>query len=122
MEYSENHLKNHSEDSSKSLRGLNKRKSLVSITIARQSVCSVNSGASSSKSSDYRPGQSSRPTKNLKNSETRTLKQGGFIRGGQDGAELDLITTHSGLNALRIFSKIGSLKPIYLNQEFFDSV
>ncbi len=52
----------------------------------------------------------------------RAGKAGGFIRDGKDNADHDLMTTRAGLNALQIFARIGGLSPVYLSQEYFDSI
>lgn len=56
-------------------------------------------------------------------------RQGGFVFNGRDGARIQLVETRGGLNALRIFAQIrqshaqlGPLKPLYINQRFFDQI
>jgi hypothetical protein len=52
--------------------------------------------------------------------EAPKASRGGFIIDGHDAADLGLMNTSAGLNALRIFAKIGSLSPVYLSQEYFN--
>lgn len=52
----------------------------------------------------------------------RRMQQGGFIRNGLDGARYHLMETAPGIQALQVFTAVGSLAPIYINQQFFDSL
>ncbi len=101
----------------------NRIKTVVPITIARQPhITALTDDTPESAQPAFIAGKSSRPDAHRKLKHQPLCKQGGFVLNGQDGAELDLLTTHGGLNALRIFSQMGSVKPLYLNQEFFDSL
>ncbi len=93
---------------------------LVSITIARKPFATIKNDPSHSKKENNE--KAFKHSNKFKKTEPKKQKQGGFVIGGHDGAELNLMNTQGGLNALRIFTQIGELKPIYLNQAFFDSI
>lgn len=46
--------------------------------------------------------------------------RGGFVKEGLDAGGYHLMETQAGLNALKIFTQMGRLKPLYLSQAFFD--
>lgn len=52
----------------------------------------------------------------------RRMRQGGFVRNGLDGARYHLMETASGIHALQVFTAVGQLAPVYINQQFFDSL
>lgn len=60
--------------------------------------------------------------KTMKQTARYRLKQGGFVRNGLDGARYHLMETRCGVQALKVFTTIGQLAPIYINQQFFDSL
>ncbi len=49
-----------------------------------------------------------------------SCKQGGLVKQGLDGAGYHLMETRGGLQALRQFSRMGAMQPLYINQLFFD--
>jgi hypothetical protein len=47
--------------------------------------------------------------------------RGGLIKNGLDAGGYHMMETKEGLNALKMFTQMGQVKPLYLSQEFFDS-